>query len=439
MKKIIIKLSLLVMLITLTSCVKNSVVVTEESMKGKGLLVGHVSASGFSLGSFFKNGHVKISDETYSGALKNGYISVPLLPGKYEFNSLHTTIGNLHKTLPIKGGFTIKAGEVTNLGEVFLLFQRKVAARYNMIYLNNNDDMHAYLRSEYKEVYRSLKKTFNKADVKFVDDKYIPNVRRQALGQTRASSFNKYVFTGPLGSIGISKRNNKNKVIDIKWLKTDTFEEINTCDISKKEVICVVPHKTKGDRLFYSKRKKYTFNKKPLYFDKGKFKIINDGSILWVGSDFNIYRSRNGGKSWVLNYKDKNINDASKMGLSFASGKKGIYLYSKDQGTKILYSKYKSNKFSKITPPKNLSRLNSLVETSKGLYTGLEWTMFSDDSLYYKKKGSNQWVKRVIPVATCQFMSVKNYKKDEVKINCLGPDNILSSQEGKNMKKIGRK
>lgn len=435
-KVLIIKLIFLMMVVSLSSCIKQTVELTPESIKGKGLLVGHVSVSQNGRSKFFKDSVVIISGERYSAGMVNNFIRVPLAPGTYSMESLFTSYGNTTSTLPIKGTFTVKAGEVTNLGEVFLLFHASGKSRYSMIYLDNNDDMHAYLRSSYSDVYKVLKKRFNKANVKYIKNKYVDKVRRQAISQSY--SYNNYFFTGPLGSIALSNRDKKGKIKSIKWLDTDTYLEINNCAINNKKVACIVPHLTKGDRIFYSKAKKYKFYKKPSYLKNGRFEYVNDGSILWINNDHSIYRSRDGAKTWKLNYKvDKSLS-SSIEGLKVAAGKSGLYVYAKGKGSIILYNKYKTNKFVSIKAPDGVSRLRGVVETSKGLYTGLEWTLFSNGYFFYKKHGTNNWVKREIPKIECMSIKLRDYKEDEVHIRCAGSDNILSSKEGLVMTKIGR-
>ena len=434
MKNIILKVFALILTLSLISCVRTIVEVTPESMKGKGLLVGHVSVSSFGWGKDINYGSARISGEGYSRAIKDGYVAIPLLPGNYEFESVSNRVGNIINTLPIKGSFTIKAGEVTNLGEVFLLFDSVGSMKYRMLYLDNNDDMQAFLRSDYKEVYKTLhKKKLNKADVKYITKDKLSLVRKVALSQEPRYKSNRLYVTGALGSIG-KKVFKGSKVTDVKWVETDTLSNINECGISKISLVCLVPHKTKGDRVFYAKARIQNFYKKPKGFKNGFFANVNNQDIYWVNDDMSFFRSTDRAKSWVGNneFRISNLGASSvytKPGIFLS--RKGLYFYSNKKDSTIVYSEYGSGKYKKIKPPVSGEKVRGLIETTKGLYSASERTTFSNGSLYYKAQGSDDWVKRELPDSSCGYVQLSDYDKDKVKVRCGGKD-YTSSDEGKN-------
>ena len=433
MKNITLRVSLLLLMLTLISCVRPSVEVTPESMKGKGLLVGHFSASAYGRIKLLGNASARISGEGYSRAVKNNYIAIPLLPGNYEFENISNQVGNIINTLPIKGKFTIKAGEVTNLGEVFLMFKEKYSKRYRMLYLDNNDEMHGYLRSEYKTVYQGLKKKkFNKADVKYVTDKLMDVVRRVAIAQEPRYKGNRHYLTGPLGSIG-KKIYKKGKLTDIKWVDTGTINYIGNCSISKISLICIVPNQNTGDRIFYAKVKTQKFYKKPAGFKNGRFINLNNQEIYWVNDDMSFYHSKDRGKSWSENTKYR-IHTPAPSSLMSRPGsfmsRKGVYFYSWEKDSTIIYSAYGSGKYKKIKPPVTGENIRGLVETAKGLYSSAERTIFSDGEMFYKAKDSGDWVKRKLPAAGCGYVRLTDYDNDRVEVSCNGGV-YVSSDEGK--------
>ena len=434
MKKIMLRISALVLMLTLISCVRTSVEVTPESMKGKGLLVAHVSASGLGWGKMINYGSARISGETYSNAIKNGYIAVPLLPGNYEFENISNRIANTINTLPIKGKFTIKAGEVTNLGEVFLMFKAKDSKSYRMIYLDNNGDMQSFLRTEYKDVYQSLhKKKLNNAEVKYVTDKLLGLVRKIAISQEPVYKGNRLYVTGPLGSIGKKVFDKKGKVKDVKWVDTGTLLNINNCSISKISLVCIVPHKTKGDQVFYAKGRIQKFYKKPKGFKSGRFVNLNNQEIYWVNDDMSFFHSKDKAKNWTSNTKFKVIGEGtsslySKPGVFMS--RKGVYIYSGKKDSTILYSGYGSEKYQTIKPPVSGEIVRGLIETAKGLYSSGEHTAFTDGEMYYKANGTNDWKKRRLPAAGCGYVKLTNFDKDKIEVRCNGGV-YASSDEGK--------
>lgn len=449
MDKFLFKILLIMSVLLLSGCIRSSVEVTPESMRGKGLLVGHVSASNFGLGNFFRNGEVHIGDERHKDAYKDGFITVPLAPGKYEMNSLFVPRGNGgYSSLPIKGKFTIKAGEVTNLGEVFLLFPKKTDNRYNMLYLDNNDDMQAFLRTKYADVYKLLqKKKFNRADVKYIKPRYVNKVREQLLSQTYNDKFNHYMVVGALGGIGLYDRDKKGKVKSIKWLDTGTFIGPNDCQVLKKRAACIVPHQTKGDRIFLSDGVRYKFTKKPADFKKGKFRLLKDNSMVWLNDNFSYFRRSKKSNKW-------NAETAHEVALSgsffdiyrFSKTpevyeiKKGFYIFSKLDGSPLLFNQYKSNKSVSLKKPDGKSGIGTLVETTAGLYASpADRTLFSDSEIFFRPKGKEEWEKREIKLTYCGAYKVANYKKDTLTMNCGSDGDFVLSNNGKSWKKIPKK
>jgi len=433
MKNIMLRVLAVSLMLTLISCVRTAVEVTPENMKGKGLLVGHVSVSNFGWGKSINFGSARISGETYPGAIKNGYIAIPMLPGNYGFESISNRIGNTINTLPIKGRFTIKAGEVTNLGEVFLMFKEKGSTRYRMIYLDNNDDMQGFLRTKYKTVYQSLhKKKINKADVKYVDKKLLSVVRKVALSQEPRYKTNRHYVIGPLGIIG-KKVYKEGKLKDIAWVDTGTYQNINNCSISKISIVCMVPNMNTGDKVFYGKGRIQKFYKKPDGFKDGRFVNLNNQEIYWINEDMSFFHSKNKAKSWAKNIKFRvESTDSSTIFTKPSSfmSRNGVYFYSGKKDSSIIYSEYGSDKYEKIKSPVIGEKIRGLVETSKGLYSTGSYSVFSDGELFFKAKEANEWVKRKLPAAGCGYVRLTDYDNDRVEVRCNGGV-YVSSDEGK--------
>lgn len=431
------KIIILLVAVLLSGCGAQNILINPETVQNKGLLIGHISSSPWFGGSGGGDTLI-INGKTYKGAFTNapvsGYFALPLPAGNYELESLYSRSGGSagavniisSSTMPIKAKFAIKTGEITNLGEVFLLRQTQDSKRYNIIFLKNTSDMQAYMKRFHNDVYPKFKKkSFNLGNVKYVKKADVDHVRNFALKQS--TKYNYYVSMGSLGAIGLTNRDSKGRVKSIKFLKTGTFIEPQRCVITKTKSACIIPGFVGNGKVFLSDKSRYHLSNKPPFNLGGQFVMLRDNSVLWMNSDFSFYKTRDLGKTWVANTDLKrNVHmsfwdemSGSTKYPEVTQAKNGYYITNRAGDGSILYLTYKTDKVTKIKYPVKGQGLGEITETAKGLFARLDSAYyFSDTEIYFKANGASEWKKSIVPKSLCWHIKVKDYNAGIVTVSC---------------------
>lgn len=419
---------LLLLVSFLSGCIASAPIIDSDSVKNDGLLVGQITST--SIGRIMFYGDVKISGETFRKAITGAYIRLPLKPGTYEFeqisNVYSSTSGNLKTTTttryPVSAKFTIKAGEVTNLGKVVLYFPDPTGKKYKTILVDNVEDMQAFLRTEHPSAYNALRtKKFRKADTTYAGKKQIETLRTVMLARNvRSASQSQYRYlTGDLGSLAKVTWNKQRKITKINFIETGTYENIGPCANENGRFGCMVAHPIEGRRLYVAGDKDLHARKLPTSEKNFQIKLIGKNDIVLVTNRMDIYTSMDNGKSWNA-YTSSRLKDPLEYTArpQFSFGRQGYYIYSKGQDATILYRKHGARSYEVIEPPKRGDYLNGLTETDKGLYAGPEFTMISNAQMFFRASGQNKWVKYEIPTSSCGRFEIIDRAKDRIAAKC---------------------
>ncbi len=131
----------------------------------------------FSTAGEWDYGSVEVSGEP-RGWLRGGYAAIRLAPGQYELTKFkrHSGYqGQYVSTLSMNIPFTIKAGQVTSLGELAIFSQ---GGKRAIIALADEETGPWYLERYYPNVYGSLtEEDFQPADIKFSPEEKLTAIR----------------------------------------------------------------------------------------------------------------------------------------------------------------------------------------------------------------------------------------------------------------------
>lgn len=385
---------------------------------------------------------------------RNGYFVTPLAPGSYELSELyHRSSGSIGSGLtststsrmPLKTTFTVKRGEITNLGEIFILKRSKSSKEYKIIYVENDKDMKSYLKVFHKDVYSQFNnKPFRKSTKKYINKKGLNAVRNITVMQS--PYHNQYVSVSPLGTIAITNRNSSGKIKSLKYVNTGTFNNPYNCKFTKTKTACIIPSFDKKDKLFFANKRKYVLRNKPKIFTGGNFHMLKDDSILWLDHNFSFSRTNDYGKSWKVNNSNKRVIEVRGFWDTFTKlarlqnvtdGKNGFYITSLSDIKNIIYSPYKAGKDIKIPIPADADGIETITETAKGLYAKTDETSyFSNSTIFFKAHNSNKWLKRVIPKSICRKIDIDNYAAGSVIATCRDNLKFKTNDLGKTWSQI---
>ena len=237
----------------------------ENLISGSGLVVGQVVGIGrLSQWSIYKD--VLINDRKRSKVV-NGFIAVPLSPGEYSFSSLYdetqsssgTYIYRYMTTLPIKRKFTIRPGEVTNLGLLVLYPDPndKEQKKFLRFFVDNTADMKHFLKTAYPLLAPKLRvDSMTLAPGDLIPANLLELLRKDiAMKEVAASGGYAAYVAGHVGTLAEPQRDKDGKISGVKLIEVPTVSNIQSD--SPNYVKDRFAFLTTNNRLFSSRTEKW--------------------------------------------------------------------------------------------------------------------------------------------------------------------------------------
>lgn len=449
-------------LMALAACVSTDYKVKAEDMQTKGLLIGTLVKKDSSFKesnsqlSVYGIANAKINGQVHENAVRGGKIMLQLPPGDYQLEGISNTssstgsigMGVTLTTLssvdhPIKARFSIKQGQVTNLGAIVVAYEDD-GRMLKAFFVDDSREAQEALSSEHPKIYQSLSNSqFALADEKYLSDAELTDLRKQmVLALPDSQLVADYAHTN-LGTIGKLVKNRKGEVVSVEIIETGTLKNIWNCAVLNHRFGCVVDAK-KG-RLVITEGKdivERTIKPEDIIV---KIYLVGKNTVGLVTEKMHILTSIDNAKSWHT-YTDSAWTKPLKpnaflpprylrsyeIGLSL--GRDRYYLYSQKEDKTLLYWNYGSTKATRIFFPGQESKFSGLIETAKGLYTDPALTLFGDGTLYFSPHDSTQWRASSIPSGACRELKVLDYDQDKIAALCsaimISSDSAQSWRQG---------
>ena len=369
----------------------------EVSFKKKGLLSKKKSSSG---DSFI--------------ARRDKFINIELAPGEYEFLAVNlkgdpSIPSGKFLQLPIKGTFTIKTGQTTNGGMVFLVRQSKESLQIMNLKIDNTDDVKRYVKTFKNEFSTDVipaweflpKEKVDKLIVAFAD----LLMRRESAAKRPKV---KYTYS-TLGMVFKMEKDPTGKVLDYELIPTTTYQKISKMSIKKEgKILCELENNSylygDDDTLPFMPLPKSLANSPELH-------ELDDKTFLMVDRNRNIYTADN-----TFDWKD-HTEFSTEFGESYFQaqttqtkiykGTKFLYLFTTGIGKNklVLQSPYNDFDFKEINLSKNIKKVPLLTETETQLIIGpvlkLNFTAKRPGYIYVKNHASNEWKEQSLPFGDC--------------------------------------
>ena len=430
------RFGLLILVSFLSGCLGLSKVVIKPSdLEGKGLLVVNIVGNNIYFRRTALRGDVYISGERYKTSINDNYIVLPLKPGKYNFEKIGAVTAssmpgaytnNTYSHFPMNRQFTIKKGGVTNLGLIYAHFSDADNPKFRTNVIKNNKQIKFYLKNEQPELYKTLKKNAIRLEKgRYLSSSELKKLRKSMAIQLANSAAykDKNIVSGNLGLIAQIKRNSKKQVTSIKPVNTGSLDRISYCRDNKYQYACVVPNKNSYGLLTSNYKKIIKSKKLPNGLKSPSIFVLGKKYILLVDGEFNLYESRNSGRTFKKNSSFKLAGfDKHDLALgNFYNKKKGLYVIAKKGKGALIFKPHTGNsKFKTLPRPKEITgkRLSHIHETKKGIVMGPYPGAFSSSEVYILLNNMKQWKEVVVPSASCYDLKVSNYSNSELKLLC---------------------
>ena len=421
----------IILLLSGCSIGMKKVVLEPSDLQGKGLLVARIDATrygNFSIVSF--GGDVFINGKKYADQMYYHYLLLPLKPGKYNLDKIVTlTDLDMPGTYMLKRfshftinrSFTIKEGTVTNLGFIVAHFPTDNEEKYALYAIDNSKQMTAYLKREQPAAYQSLpNKKLQLAKADYLSKSQINALRKQiAIQSAGKDDFkDRKIAWGALGTVAKVDKSGK-KISRVQLLQTDSLDAVSHCSENSYQFACITQKDNKKKLLVGRFNGKYSFKPFPKTIDTAKLFVFGKQNMLLVDDSFNLYESDDGGKSFVVNSSFKlSEPDEGMRYIRFYRGKNGFYLAAVKRNGHLIYKPYNKSFVYNALPIPEGGQPGDVYETRKGIVMGPNPGITISSEVYYKLKGSNNWVEITIPSAMCLDIEVLNYHTGKLKMSC---------------------
>lgn len=416
-----------------------------EEIGGKGLVVGEVVGIN-RLSSWTSNsGNVLINKKTYNNALVKGLIAIPLAAGEYSLDALNhvsyggsTTTGTVtyttkySTTMPLNRKFTIRPGEVTNIGLILLYPdpEDKENKRFFRFFIDNRDDMKSFLKTFYPALAARMKvdaMTLSAGEY-LKDPKLLQALRKDiavkaVVGSRVAADY----VAGNVGTVAKLKWNKDGKVSDVQLIDVDTLSNVVTkwSDHQGGRLAFM----TANNRLFLVTGGAVKEKRPPTVLRDGDVLAAGGKDIVIVDDLLEIYVSNDNGETWK-----SNINFVVKEPIQrkFVAGERSYYIYTTFPPVLITGS-YGRAELTKLELPEKLGNIQDVTEKKAGLFVETHITAWTKDTpfpFYVKKDASAPWETRALPKTSCYRIRFLDDAGNNLEVLCQ-KDMFQSSDGGR--------
>ncbi|NAS12149.1 hypothetical protein [Poritiphilus flavus] len=361
----------------------------------------------------------KVSGQTAFHAIKNQFITLELSDGEYELMAVRLMgpeIGyNKYLKIPMDGKFTIKSGQVTNGGLIYLIRENRESDKVMALRIDNAEDVKRYVRT-YKSDYADAGESIVPA-WKFLEndkvDKLVESFAKVLVDRHSAKLDTKITHLyATLGTVIKMEKDAQGKVTDYELISTPTYQQIKKMVLKKDHtIICTL----ENGSFLYGTEGGLDYMPLPKGLEKvPDLEVLKNNRFLLVDGNFNIFSSDTS-FVWKVQtdhrYEQKSAGLLGTITISYPKvykGKRHIYIYSpKDDKHRILLqSTYEDLDFKAIPLSKDVKKVPMVTETPTHIIIGphlkLSATANRPGYLYVKEHDSDTWMVRDLPRGDCK-------------------------------------
>ena len=315
-----------------------------EDLNGKGVVVARTMSTDW---GFAVSRNAVISGKKYNNVILENYLILPLPAGSYSLDAIggqiylenmgsHTRY--TYGTYPIRRNFSIKEGQVTNLGFIFGSFSSQ--DDYRVLNFDNSQSISAYLSKQHPQLYNALlDKKINLAPAAYSSISELQAIRKRIALQNASKIFyhDKKVINGVAGALAIVKRDQNNRIVSIRLIETNTFDEIPHCGEGKTRFACYIPSSQKDRLLVGELAGTARFRNVPKGFS-GRAVLYPFGKqgIILTNYNLDLFVSHDGGRNFYHDSRFKlNRPVEYHIDIEFKSNAEGVYINVPNKNVKL--------------------------------------------------------------------------------------------------------
>ncbi|MBT8305085.1 MAG: hypothetical protein KJP09_11490 [Bacteroidia bacterium] len=368
----------------------------------------------------------KSNGGTFFTAGRDRFINIELTPGDYDFFAVTAQYDpsipkGKYLKIPMEGSFSIKAGEVTNGGMIFLVRENKQSFNIMTLKVDNTEDVKRYVHT-YKNDYTGQINPAWDYLPKEKMDKMVNSFAAVLIERESTAKRPRVKYTySTLGIVLKMEKDSTGKVVDYKLIPTGTYQKIQKMSLKKDgNILCVL----ENNNYLYGDEDNLPFMPLPKTLASSpELHELNDSTFLMLDRNRNIYTA-NKSFNWKEHLQfseeyDESFFQARTTKTKVYKGKDNLYIYTTGIGKNrlLLKSTYDDFNFTQVELSKDIKKVPMVTETTNQLIIGpvmkLNVSAKRPAYIYVKDRNDNNWEELPLPFGDC-FGFAPDRKDDTV-------------------------
>lgn len=377
---------------------------------GKGMVFAEVHILGqFTDGMMATyGGHNKgaISDDTYSAELPPGQYTLDSFTrssGGYggAFNGVTVTTTE-YTSWPVQRTFTIRAGEITNLGEIVVVPHAvgSPSGEFNYVFVDNSADAAALFQARFPLLAASLHPdAMRLAPGNYLSPDQLQRFRAYIATQISHRAWQRRYIAGPAGTLAIVEHDKHR----IRLLDAGTTSGLTGGgeDLAHDRF----SYRTTDGRVFVVRGGHPQLRSAPQGVDfHYPVYLAGDKLAVLATSSFDIYTSTDDASTWtrVVTRKDRADEPWYHGEFGFVHDDTTMLVFERSPA-RVMFS-LDGQRFQDLQIPAEVKDIREITLLDSGIYLQprvFAWTRKTPNPFYVRARSGGDWQVRHLPLATC--------------------------------------
>ena len=366
--------------------------------------------------------------------LRGNYISTVLAPGDYvlegvsrsspyasgSFNGVNVTLTD-YSGIRIGRHFTVRAGEITNLGELVLIKNPRVTNQVLIRTVDNTSDAMRFLRKHFPNLLPSgSSSALTLAPGVYARDADLHKLRVFiASSRARQLAGADYV-TGPAGTVARISRDANGRPVRLHLIDAGVTAGITQA--TEQPLSDRFAFETVDGRLFVVHGLQAIERPTPPQVDDlfvPTVHLAGDRTVIILGSDLDLFVSSDDGLTW-RNDASARVKRAEFSDSGFAEDKAGYYVY-ETYPARLEYSALGDPALQPVALPPGLKEIHRMVALQSELLIEPQTMVWSNKTpypFYVRARSGSTWQTRHMPKGSCRLAGIEDASGSNLQAVC---------------------
>jgi hypothetical protein len=399
---------------------------------GKGMVFAEVHIVGqFTDGMMaMYGGHNKgsISDDTYSAELP---------PGEYTLDSFTRPSGGYsggfggvtvttteYTSWPVRRTFTIRAGQITNLGEIVVVPQTigSPSGEFNYVFIDNSADAAALFRARFPLLAGSMQPgAMQLAPGNYLSVDQLQRLRTYIASQLAHRAPHLRYIAGPAGTLAVVEHDKRRNAAVLKLLDAGTVSGLTAGGEDRAHDR--FSYSTTDGRVFVMRGGRPQLRSRPQGVDfHYPVYLAGDHLAVLATSSFEIYTSSDDASSWtrVVDRKEKADQPWYHGDFGFVHDDTTMLVFERSPA-RVMAATVAGGRFENFPIPAEVKDIREITLLESGIYLQprvFAWTEKTPNPFYVRARSGGEWQVRHLPLGTCGPISFQDESGTKLRTAC---------------------